>query len=116
MKGHTLEECRSLKDKIQTLIDTKVIHLKGPTPNVHNNPLPHHKEGGVHMIEVDEEWDEEGSIGFIRDGDIVVVPPVVPPPVVVQVCALFEVELAVSRSPFTVMVTPPPVYNSRVVP
>nr|XP_009617788.1 uncharacterized protein LOC104110073 [Nicotiana tomentosiformis] len=116
MKWHTLEECRSLKDKIQTLIDTKLIHLKRSTPNVHNNPLPDHKEGGVHMIDTDEEWDEEGSIGFIRDGDTVVVPPVVPPPAVVRVCAPFVVELAVSRSPFTFTVAPSPVYNSRSVP
>ncbi|XP_070048875.1 uncharacterized protein [Nicotiana tomentosiformis] len=27
-KGHTIEECRTLKDKIQTLIDTKVIQAR----------------------------------------------------------------------------------------
>lgn len=40
----------------------------------------------------------------------------VPPPVVVRVCAPFVVELAISRSPFTFIVAPSPVYNSRAVP
>ncbi|KAH0781540.1 hypothetical protein KY290_001138 [Solanum tuberosum] len=36
MKGHTIEECRDLKDKIQQLIDTKIICLEefAPTVNV----------------------------------------------------------------------------------
>ncbi|KAH0718303.1 hypothetical protein KY285_014334 [Solanum tuberosum] len=32
MKGHTIEECRDLKDKIQQLIDTKVIRLEDLAP------------------------------------------------------------------------------------
>jgi len=54
MKGHTIDECRSLKDKIQSLIDNKIIVVKEPTPNVCNNPLPDHKGGGIHMIEIED--------------------------------------------------------------
>ncbi|XP_070034531.1 uncharacterized protein [Nicotiana tomentosiformis] len=67
MKGPTIEECRTLKDKIQMLIDTKVIQAKEAAPNVRNNPLPDHRGEGVNMIETDEGWDQEGSIGLIRE-------------------------------------------------
>ncbi|XP_070039827.1 uncharacterized protein [Nicotiana tomentosiformis] len=50
MKGHTIDECCTLKDKIQTLIDTKVIQAKEAAPNVRNNPLLDHRGGGVNMI------------------------------------------------------------------
>ncbi|KAL3363289.1 hypothetical protein AABB24_012533 [Solanum stoloniferum] len=32
MKGHIIEECRDLKDKIQQLIDTKIVYLEDFTP------------------------------------------------------------------------------------
>ncbi|XP_070036027.1 uncharacterized protein [Nicotiana tomentosiformis] len=57
MKGHTIEECRTPKDKIQALINTKVIQEKEAAPNVCNNPLPDHRGEGVNVIETDEEWD-----------------------------------------------------------
>ncbi|XP_070050601.1 uncharacterized protein [Nicotiana tomentosiformis] len=66
MKGHTIYECRTLKHKIQTLIDTKVIQAKEAAPNVPSNPLPDHRGEGVNVIEIDEEWDLKGSIGLIR--------------------------------------------------
>ncbi|XP_070020860.1 uncharacterized protein [Nicotiana sylvestris] len=47
MKGYTIDECRTLKDKIQTLIDNKVIQAKEASPNVRNNPLPNHRGGGA---------------------------------------------------------------------
>ncbi|XP_070055281.1 uncharacterized protein [Nicotiana tomentosiformis] len=56
-EGHTIEECRTLKDKIQTLVDTKVIQAKEHAPNVCNNPLPDYRGEGVNVIETDEEWD-----------------------------------------------------------
>ncbi|XP_070035546.1 uncharacterized protein [Nicotiana tomentosiformis] len=59
MKGHIIKECLTLKDKIHTLIDTKVIQANKTTPNVRNNPLPDHRGDGVNMIETDEEWDPE---------------------------------------------------------
>ncbi|XP_070017099.1 uncharacterized protein [Nicotiana sylvestris] len=69
MKGHSIDECRSLKDKIQTLIDNKVIIEKDPVPNVRNNPLPDHKGGDIHMIEIEDDWDPKGSIELIVEGD-----------------------------------------------
>ncbi|XP_070007899.1 uncharacterized protein [Nicotiana sylvestris] len=69
MKGHTIDDCRSLKDKIQALIDNKIIVSKEPAPNVRNNPLPDHKGGGIHMIEIEDDWDPKGSIGLIAEDD-----------------------------------------------
>jgi len=66
MKGHTINECRSLKDKIHTLIDNKIIVAKESTLNVRNNPPPDHKGGGIHMIEIEDDGDPEGSIGLIE--------------------------------------------------
>ncbi|XP_070009922.1 uncharacterized protein [Nicotiana sylvestris] len=84
MKGYTIDECSSLKDKIQALIDNKIIVAKEPTPNVRNNPLPDHKGGGVHMIEIEDDWDPEGSIGLIVEGDDPKKPIVTLNPIVVQ--------------------------------
>lgn len=69
MKEHTIDGYHSLKDKIQTLIDKKIIMAKEPAPNIHNNPLPDHKGRGIHMIEIEDDWDPEGSIGLIAEGD-----------------------------------------------
>ncbi|XP_070031124.1 uncharacterized protein [Nicotiana tomentosiformis] len=123
MKGHTIDECRTLKDKIQTLIDTKVIQEKEAALNVRNNPLPDHKGGGVNVIETDEEWDSEGSIGLIREGDNPETSPVTLTPNMVQIQALTEVEIAAPTpfeveltTPFTVMVAPMPSYKPNAIP
>ncbi|XP_070046339.1 uncharacterized protein [Nicotiana tomentosiformis] len=50
MKVHSIDECRMLKDKIQTLIDTKIIHAKEDAPNVRYNPLLDHRGEGVNVI------------------------------------------------------------------
>jgi len=85
MKGHTIDECRSLKDKIQTLIDNKVIIAKEPVPNFRNNPLPDHNGGNIHIIEIEDDWDPEGSIGLIAEGDEPKNPMVTLNPIVVQI-------------------------------
>ncbi|XP_070008594.1 uncharacterized protein [Nicotiana sylvestris] len=125
MKGHTIDECRSLKDKIQNLIDNKIIIEKEPTPNVRNNPLPDHKGGDIHMIEIEDDWDPEGSIGFIVEGDEPKKPAVTLNPIVVQiqpskgdvvnVSVLFEFEAPSAKAPkpieveFGIPKAPPPV-------
>ncbi|XP_070004304.1 uncharacterized protein [Nicotiana sylvestris] len=85
MKGHTIDECRSLKDKIQNLIDNKIIIAKDPAPNVRNNPLPDRKGGDIHMIEIEDDWNPEGSIGLIVEGDEPKKPAVTLNPIVVQI-------------------------------
>ncbi|XP_070010861.1 uncharacterized protein [Nicotiana sylvestris] len=85
MKGHTIDECRSLKDKIQNLIDNKIIIAKEPAPNVRNNPLPDNKGGDIHMIEIEDDWDPEGSIGLIVEGDEPKKPAVTLSPIVVLI-------------------------------
>lgn len=37
MKGHTTEACHTLKDKVQDLINNKVISLKDPKPGIPDN-------------------------------------------------------------------------------
>ncbi|XP_070019693.1 uncharacterized protein [Nicotiana sylvestris] len=69
MKGNTIDECRSLKDKIQALIDNKIIVAKEPSSNVRNNSLLDHEGGGVHMIEIEDDWDPKGSIDLITEGE-----------------------------------------------
>ncbi|XP_070006656.1 uncharacterized protein [Nicotiana sylvestris] len=62
-----------------------VIVAKEPTPNVRNNPLPDHKGGGIHMIEIKDDWDPKGSIGLIAEGDEPQKPAVTLNPIVVQI-------------------------------
>ncbi|XP_018632187.2 uncharacterized protein [Nicotiana tomentosiformis] len=123
MKGHTIDECHTLKDKIQTLIDTKVIQAKEATPNVQNNHLPDHRGEGVNVIETDEKWDPEGSIGLIREGDDPKTSPVTLTPIVVQTQAPLEVKVTAQApfeveitTPFIVMVAPMPSYKSDAIP
>ncbi|XP_075080361.1 uncharacterized protein LOC142165875 [Nicotiana tabacum] len=136
IKGHIIDECRTLKDKIQTLTDSKIIQAKKVIPNVRNNPLPDNRVDGVHVIEMDGEWDLGGSIGLIRVGDdfklaftitpivvqmqwLVEVEVTTSVPFEVEVAsptttpALFEVEVATS---FTMKVSTTPPFNSKVIP
>uniref|UniRef100_A0A1S4CGL8 Retrotransposon gag domain-containing protein n=1 Tax=Nicotiana tabacum TaxID=4097 RepID=A0A1S4CGL8_TOBAC len=46
-----------------------IIIAKEPNPNVCNNPLPDHEGRGIHMIEIEDDWDPKGSIGLIAEGD-----------------------------------------------
>ncbi|XP_070036780.1 uncharacterized protein [Nicotiana tomentosiformis] len=124
LKQKILEQQGKLeKDKIQTLIDTKVIQAKEVAPNVRNNPLLDHRGGGVNMIETDKEWDSKGSIGLIREGDNSVTSPVTLTPIMVQTQAPIEVEVAAPTpfeveitTPFIVMVAPTPSYKSNAIP
>ncbi|KAH0636513.1 hypothetical protein KY289_036428 [Solanum tuberosum] len=89
MKGHIIEACRALKDKIQMLIDTKVIQLKDPAP-----------KGSIWFLDP-----EEAMIATSQTS------------IVVQRCASFDVEVAIPRPPFTVLRAPPPIkHNTHVVP
>ncbi|XP_058764275.1 uncharacterized protein LOC131637689 [Vicia villosa] len=52
--GHDTEKCIALKNKVQDLLDQKVIQFT-PTPNIVNNPMPAHGGGsGVNAIENEE--------------------------------------------------------------
>lgn len=68
------------------------------------------------MIETNAEWDQEGSIGIIRDGNTIVASLVAPSLVVVQLKALFEVKVAIPRPPFTMKVALSLAYHPKVVP
>ncbi|XP_070007633.1 uncharacterized protein [Nicotiana sylvestris] len=80
-----------------------VIQAKKAVPNVRNNPLPNHRGEWINVIESDEEWDPQGSIGFIKEGNDPKKPAVTLNPIVVQVQPSVEVTVSV---PFEVEVTP----------
>ncbi|XP_056159552.1 uncharacterized protein LOC130135148 [Syzygium oleosum] len=52
-KGHDVDNCYTLKVKIQNLLDKKILSFKDATPNVQQNPLPNHTEA-VNVIFGDE--------------------------------------------------------------
>ncbi|XP_070015119.1 uncharacterized protein [Nicotiana sylvestris] len=99
MEGHTIDECRILKDKIQTLIDTKVIQAKEAAPNVRNNPLLNHKGEGIQSpIEVKIATSTPFKVKETT-------------PSVAQTPLKVEVTI-----PFTVTVAPTPSFNSNAKP
>ena len=50
-EGHTLEECYQLRDRIQDLIDNKLIQFDNEAAlNIITNPLPPHQEWNVNAI------------------------------------------------------------------
>ncbi|XP_058763153.1 uncharacterized protein LOC131636556 [Vicia villosa] len=52
--GHDTKKCIALKNKVQDLLDQKVIQFT-PTPNIVNNPMPSHDGGsGLNAIESEE--------------------------------------------------------------
>ena len=55
--GHTVENCNQLRHRVQDLIDHGVLKFEG-LPNITTNPLPNHPEGGVNMVEIEEEGDQ----------------------------------------------------------
>ena len=52
--GHDTEKCYALKNKIQDLLDQKVIHF-APPPNVNQNPMPPHGSPTVSVVDNGEE-------------------------------------------------------------
>ncbi|XP_050919190.1 uncharacterized protein LOC127136700 [Lathyrus oleraceus] len=51
--GHLIENCKALKYKVQDLIDSKAITFAPKRPYVNNNPMPHHNNASVNMMEAD---------------------------------------------------------------
>ncbi|XP_050893409.1 uncharacterized protein LOC127100312 [Lathyrus oleraceus] len=49
-EGHTIENCKVFKLRVQELIDQKILSF-ADVPNVGNNPLPKHDGSGVNVIE-----------------------------------------------------------------
>ena len=55
-EGHPLEECTQLKNRVQDLINNKLIQFNNAAgTNVITNPLPPHQEGNVNAISTMEE-------------------------------------------------------------
>ncbi|KAJ8531507.1 hypothetical protein K7X08_026941 [Anisodus acutangulus] len=96
--GHDTGVCFALKDKIEALIKEGIIQLKGPSPNVNNNPLPNHDNANIDMITVDEENSLEGTIVPIRTEERVESSALITPIITVQVRAPFEVEVLPPKS------------------
>ncbi|XP_058745903.1 uncharacterized protein LOC131618756 [Vicia villosa] len=51
--GHDTKRCIALKNKVQDLLDQKIIQFT-PTSNIVNNPMPAHRGSGVNAIESEE--------------------------------------------------------------
>ena len=49
--GHSTENCRALKLKVQDLINAKWLNFKEDSPNVGNNPLPGHGGSSMNAVE-----------------------------------------------------------------
>ncbi|KAI5442169.1 hypothetical protein KIW84_011293 [Lathyrus oleraceus] len=52
--GHSVENCKALKYKVQDLIHSKAIKFVPNGPNVNNNPMPPHNKENVNMVELDD--------------------------------------------------------------
>lgn len=52
--GHTIENWKALKYKVQDLIDSKAISFTLNGPNTNNNPMPPHVGSSVSVIEEGE--------------------------------------------------------------
>ncbi|XVF69348.1 hypothetical protein PTKIN_Ptkin11bG0074000 [Pterospermum kingtungense] len=54
--GHSIEDCPGLKNKIQNLIDRKIISFNiDEEPSIGKNPLPEHARPSVNMLEFEED-------------------------------------------------------------
>ncbi|XP_050875576.1 uncharacterized protein LOC127079204 [Lathyrus oleraceus] len=51
--GHSIENCKALKYKVQDLIDSKAITFAPKGPSVNNNLMPPHNNASVNMMEAD---------------------------------------------------------------
>lgn len=52
--GHSTEDCWPLKNKIQDLIDSKILTFSEEKPNIKTNPLPNH-DGPTVSVVIEEE-------------------------------------------------------------
>ncbi|XP_070013813.1 uncharacterized protein [Nicotiana sylvestris] len=102
------EALQATNKKLQSggISKKKEVGAKEAAPNFRNNPLPDHRGERINVIETDEEWDPDGSIGPLKEGDDPKKPAITFNPIVVQVQLLVEVEVTASV-PFEVEVTPP---------
>lgn len=51
--GHSIENYKALKYKVDDLIDSKAITFTHNSPNVNNNPMPPYNKPTVNMVEFD---------------------------------------------------------------
>ncbi|KAF1884255.1 hypothetical protein Lal_00049366 [Lupinus albus] len=49
--GHSIEHCRTLKYRVQHLMDTKQLTFTAAPPDVHKNPIPNHGNQGINVVE-----------------------------------------------------------------
>lgn len=49
--GNSTEECKELKNRVQDLIDSKVISFTPQGPNINNNHIPGHAGPSINVME-----------------------------------------------------------------
>jgi hypothetical protein len=64
--GHSIEDCRALKEKVQELIDNKSLSFKEKGPDVKNNPLPGYNGPNINAIEESADFDEIKRIEDVK--------------------------------------------------
>jgi len=57
LSGHDTEDCFKLKNDIKMLIKSGDIQCTPTPPNVNRNSLPNHRNQGINMITLDEDYD-----------------------------------------------------------
>ena len=55
--GHSIENCKALKYKVQSLLDAKELSFAPIGPNVQNNPMPPHHGAAANAIGFDNDHD-----------------------------------------------------------
>lgn len=48
--GHSVENCKALKYKVQEIIESKAVMFAPNGPNMNKNPMPPHNKPTVNMI------------------------------------------------------------------
>jgi len=64
--GHSIEDCRALKETVQKLVENKSLSFKENGPNVKSNPLPGYNGPNVNDVEESENSDEIKRVEEVR--------------------------------------------------
>ncbi|XP_050896696.1 uncharacterized protein LOC127103487 [Lathyrus oleraceus] len=64
--GHTLDNCKELRYKVQDLLDSKTISFVPARPNVNNDPMPPHAGHPVNMIQESAVVDRISKVDMIK--------------------------------------------------
>lgn len=64
--GHTIDNCKAFRYKVQDLPDSKAISFAPAGPNVSNNPMPPHAGHPLNMIQESAVVDRISKVDMIK--------------------------------------------------